>query len=125
MEYEVIGELLSKEETKHRGSSDFAMKNFVIRTEAKYPQVIKLGCIKDMCEKVDQIKIGSKVICHFDLRGYEWNDKIITNLNCYRIKVSDNGAGSEPTTNPGVNSRTEPVSPGASQSQDPEEDLPF
>jgi single-strand DNA-binding protein len=62
---------------------DFAIEYMI----GNYPQLIKFQLNNDKCDLVDSYKIGDTIKVSFDLRGREWNEKILTNLNAWRIEL--------------------------------------
>jgi len=41
--------------------------------------------VNDRCDLIDEIKIGEEISVHFDIRGNDWQGKIINNLNAWRV----------------------------------------
>ena len=68
-------------------SSGFEKREFVITTDEKYPQDIKLELIKDDVVKTDQFKVGDNVKVSWNLRGNEYNEKFYVNLQAWRIEA--------------------------------------
>lgn len=88
MAFETEGILYKVFETESK-TPTFQTREFVIKSEGDYPQVIKFQLTQDRCDLLQDFKEGEKVKVHFDLRGREWNEKFFTNLNAWRIdKVS-------------------------------------
>ncbi|TVR54871.1 MAG: DUF3127 domain-containing protein [Puniceicoccaceae bacterium] len=76
-------------------ASGFTKREFVVTTEDKFPQDIKLGCLKDRTGLLDAIKPGDKVKVSFNLNGREYNGKYFVDLTAWRIEPAD-GAGGRP-----------------------------
>lgn len=77
--------------------SGFTKREFVVTTEERFPQDIKLECIKEKCDMLDGIQVADPVKVSFNLRGNEYNDKYYVNLQAWRIeKVEGGGSGDEP-----------------------------
>ena len=68
-------------------SSGFEKREFVITTDEKNPQDIKLELIKDDVVKTDQFKVGDNVKVSWNLRGNEYNEKFYVNLQAWRIEA--------------------------------------
>ena len=66
-------------------SSGFTKREFVITTDDKYPQDIKLELIKDNCAKLDQYSVGQSITVDFNVRGNEFNGKYYVNLQAWRL----------------------------------------
>jgi len=77
-------------------SSGFEKREFVITTDEKYPQDIKLELIKDDVVKTDQFKVGDNVKVSWNLRGNEYNEKFYVNLQAWRIEAVEGAAPQQP-----------------------------
>lgn len=75
--------------------SGFTKREFVVTTDEKYPQQIKLELIKDRCDLLDAYKVGDRVAVSFNLRGNEYNDKYYVNLQAWALKKLDMKPGSQ------------------------------
>ena len=95
----------------------FTVRQFVIETGGTYSQKIQFQLTNYYCDLIDHIKIGEEITVHFDIRGSEWNDKIINNLNAWRIDRHVNAATSVPPV------AKEPVDQDGGFPE--EDDLPF
>jgi len=62
------------------------VRRFSIVTDEQYPQTIQFQAVNDRCDAVGTIYPGEKITVSFDIRGREWNGKVITNLNVWRIE---------------------------------------
>lgn len=69
--------------------SGFTKREFVVTTEDKYPQDIKLELIKDKCALADGFAEGEEVTVSFNIRGNENNGRYYVNLQAWKI---DKGA---------------------------------
>jgi len=87
MAFETEGILYKVFETENKTAS-FQAREFVIKQEGDYPQMIKFQLTQDRCDLIQSFETGQKIKVHFDLRGREWNDKFFTNLNAWRIENS-------------------------------------
>jgi len=54
----------------------FKKRDLVIETkDDKYPQILSFQAVKDMCEKLDELRIGDDITIYYNLRGKEYTDK--------------------------------------------------
>lgn len=122
MSYKVSGVVIKIGDTEVK--NNFSVRTFAIDTGGEFPQKVQFQVSNLMCPVLDQLTIGQYITLHFSLRGKEWNDKIITNLNCYKIEGLQVASGVAPvqSTVPRTESpaATEPANSVAS-----EDDLPF
>lgn len=72
--------------------SGFTKREFIVKTEDEYPQLIKLECVKDKCALLDAVKEGARVSVRFGIRGSEYQGKFFVNLQAWKITPAD-GAG--------------------------------
>lgn len=86
MKYELEGKVLKVDETQ-TFASGFQKREFVVETEGKYPQEIKLETLKDDCDKLDKIREGDIVNVSFNIRGNEYNGKHYVNLVAWKLDV--------------------------------------
>lgn len=82
--FEITGTILLIHETQ-TFASGFSKREFVITTDDKYPQEIKLEVVKDLCESLEQYNIGDEVDVSFNIRGNEYNGKHYVNLQAWKI----------------------------------------
>ena len=66
--------------------SGFSKREFVVETDGKYQQLIKLGLMKDKALLIDGYSVGDQVGVHFDLNGREYNEKYFIDLNAWKIE---------------------------------------
>jgi hypothetical protein len=80
--------------------SGFTKREFVVTTEDKFPQDIKLELIKEKCSLADSFAAGEEVRVCFNVRGNENNGRYYVNLQAWKI---DKGlaAGSAPAHDDG------------------------
>lgn len=111
MKFEIDG-YIHKIFDAHTFDSGFTKREFVVTTEEKYPQQVKLELIKERCDMIDAYDVGDRVVVDFNIRGNEHNDKFYVSLQAWRLKKLD-------------------MKPGSQQQQAPEpdvldgDDLPF
>lgn len=87
-------------------SDSFKKREFVIKTQGDYPQLIKFELTQDNCSKADNLKEGQAIEVSFNLRGREWINpqneaKYFNTLQAWRISTpqqSENTASMPATT---------------------------
>lgn len=57
-------------------SEKFAKREFVLKTNEKYPQLLTIQVINDKCALLDNIQVGEHVTAKINLRGREWINKL-------------------------------------------------
>ncbi len=126
MSLEVKGNLYKKFEIQSK-SDKFQIREFVLKLEGQYPQLIKFQLTQERCDILNNFNEGDEVNVAFDLRGREWQDKYFTNLNAWKIeKVQANtppppsDSGFPPLENHVVESSEQTV-----KAEDFDDDLPF
>ena len=79
--------------------SGFTKREFVVTTEDKFPQDIKLELIKDKCSLIDGYAANEEVTVSFNIRGNENNGRYYVNLQAWKV---DKGiaAGQDPDQQP-------------------------
>ena len=73
-ELKIKGKLIKKFETQTFGES-FRKMEFVIETQGKYPQKIKLQATQDNIQKFEELTEGLIADWYFNVRGREWTNK--------------------------------------------------
>jgi hypothetical protein len=103
-------------------ASGFTKRDFVVTTtDDKYPQDIRLECVKEKIALLEDIQEGSRVKVNFDLRGNEYNGRYFVNLQAWKIENLDAaGAGGA-----GGDRDRPPIPDDSFAPADEEEDLPF
>jgi single-strand DNA-binding protein len=126
MSFEVEGKLYKIYPAEQKTAS-FQTREFALEImSGNYPQYIKFQLTQDKCSLVEGYNVGDAIKVSFDLRGREWQDKIFSNLNAWRIEsVSGNStASAKPSSEPPVYE-----DPFAGMSNEPimpmQDDLPF
>ena len=77
--------------------SGFTKREFVVTTEDKFPQDIKLELIKDKCELITGFAANEEVTVSFNIRGNENNGRYYVNLQAWKIdKGIPEGQGQAP-----------------------------
>jgi hypothetical protein len=87
--YELTGEVKVMMEAV-KFDSGFSKREFVVRTvDDRYPQDIKLECVKDKAALLNDVKPGQRVTVSFDLRGNESKGRYYVSLSAWRIHRAD------------------------------------
>tara|TARA_B110000196_G_C20802336_1_gene500780 strand:- start:209 stop:610 length:402 start_codon:yes stop_codon:yes gene_type:complete len=81
----ITGTLKKIGETKEYGSNGFTKREFVIETDEKYPQEVKLELYKDDCSLLDSFKIGGSLDATFNIKGNEYKGNYYVNLQAWKI----------------------------------------
>ena len=84
-------------------ASGFTKREFVVETDGKYPQLIKLECVKDRVADLDKVRPGDVVNVSFDIRGSEYKERHYVNLVAWKVEATGE---SEP---PDQHSRRNPM----------------
>lgn len=85
MAYEITGTIKKIFDTQ-TFSSGFFKREFVVTTEDRFPQDIKLDCLKEKAEQLEKFKEGERVKVSFDIRGREYNGRYFTDLSAWKIE---------------------------------------
>ena len=64
-------------------------KEFVVKTEETYPQMVKFELINDKISLLDPYVKGETVEVSFNLRGREWQGKYFTSIQAWRISNAE------------------------------------
>lgn len=91
--------------------SGFSKREFVVTTaEDRYPQDIKLECVKDRAALLDNVKPGQRVTVSFDLRGNENKGRYFVSLSAWKVGVEKDAAEPESSEDgPTVDQLTPPA----------------
>jgi single-strand DNA-binding protein len=93
MSFEIEGKLHKVYPTEQKSAS-FQAREFGIEImSGNYPQYIKFQLTQEKCSIIDGFNEGDIIKVYFDLRGREWQDKIFTNLNAWRVEGASQIAG--------------------------------
>lgn len=80
-------------------ASGFSKREFVIETQGKYPQPIKLEAVKEKAEMIEAFDIGDLVEVSFDIRGNEHGGRYYVSLVAWKIEgIEKASPKSEPRT---------------------------
>ncbi len=127
MSLEVQGNLYKKFDTQSK-TETFQIREFVLKLEGQYPQLIKFQLTQERCDILNTHNEGDSINVHFDLRGREWNGKFLTNLNAWKIdKVAAEvpPAENQAADFPPLADHAVPSSGQSMKAEDFEDDLPF
>ena len=91
MAYELTGKI-KKIFDQQDFPSGFYKQEFVVTTDERFPQDIKLDCLKEKVEMLKDLKEGTPVKVSFDVRGREWNERFFVDLSAWKIEVQEAGA---------------------------------
>mgnify|MGYP001591635349 CR=1 FL=1 len=119
MAYEITGKI-KKIFDKQEFPSGFYKQEFVVTTEDRFPQDIKLDCLKEKGEILNGVKEGDRVPVHFDIRGREWNERYFVDLAAWKIEA---GEGSDAPA-PAKSEQAVPAEDPGDYGMD-DEDIPF
>jgi len=99
MSYEITGTIKVIQDTQ-TFDSGFAKREFVITTEDKYPQDIKLEFVNDRVSQLDKYDTGDQVTVAFDIRGNEYKDRYYVNLAAWKISKAEGASTTSPAPEP-------------------------
>lgn len=100
-------------------ASGFQKREFLVKTEETYPQIIKLELTKDKCAILDAFNQGQQVSVDFNLRGSEYNGKHYINLTAWRVSANSEDGVANTATEARVNAIPQSIEDVG------EDDLPF
>ena len=99
MSYEIQGTIKVINDTQ-TFDSGFAKREFVITTEDKYPQDIKLEFVKDKVSELDAFDVGDQVTVAFNIRGNEYKERYYVNLSAWKISKAEGASTTPPAPEP-------------------------
>lgn len=112
-------------------SDRFKKREFVIEyaENLQYPEYIKLECIQDKCNMLDNFSIGQEVNVSINLKGRKWTDpkgevKYFNTIQAWRIEPADSTPSYDASTTqnkPSTDSETD----GLFTAEEDNDDLPF
>ena len=85
------GVILKIEETQEF-QSGFKKRTFVLKTDEKYPQELKMELHKDDVDHLDKFTEGSPVEVFFNIRGNEYNGRHFVDLVAWKMREADHTA---------------------------------
>jgi len=120
MSYELTGKI-KKLFDQQDFPSGFYKREFVVTTDERFPQDIKLDCLKEKVEMLQGLDEGSPVKVSFDIRGREWNDRFFVDLTAWKVeKLSDEGESASAPVEV-----AQPAEDPADYGIEDDEDIPF
>lgn len=120
MAYELTGKI-KKIFDQQDFPSGFYKQEFVVTTDDRFPQDIKLDCLKEKVEMLKGLSEGSAVKVSFDVRGREWNERYYVDLSAWKIEPADGDAGAAPE---GI-SQAQPAEDPAQYGIEEDDEVPF
>lgn len=91
MSLQLTGKLISGTATEKK-TDTFSVRTFVLElTETGangmvFTNLAQFQLVNAQCAILDQFQPGQMVTVNFNVRGQAWNDKVITNLNAWKIE---------------------------------------
>jgi len=119
MAYEMTG-TIKKIFDRQEFPSGFYKQEFVLTTEDRYPQDIKLNCLKEKADLLASCSEGDAVKVTFDIQGREWNERYFVDLHAWKIEAGEGAPAKEAPAQPAVHAED----PGQ-YSVDEDDDIPF
>jgi hypothetical protein len=121
MAYELTG-TIKKIFDRQDFPSGFYKQEFVVTTQDRYPQEIKLNCLKEKADLLNAFSEGAAVKVTFDIQGREWNERYFVDLNAWKIEAGEGASSAESAPPPAVNAEE----PGSySSTVEDDDDIPF
>lgn len=120
MAYELTGKI-KKIFDRQDFPSGFYKQEFVVTTDERFPQDIKLDCLKEKVEMLSGLDEGSPVKVSFDIRGREWNERYYVDLSAWKVEA----ASGEDAVESGPARLAQPAEDPASYGIEDDEDIPF
>ena len=90
----IKGSIKIIEDVKEYGSNGFTKRQFVIKTDEKYPQEVKLELYKDDCSLLDSYEQGESVEATFNIKGNEYKGNYYVNLQAWKLKSLESSSES-------------------------------
>lgn len=108
-------------------ASGFTKREFVVTVEdGRFPQDIKIGCVRDRINLLNSLKAGDDVRVKFELRGHAWNEKYFVDIEAAEIEKLDGDGTSVSMDEPVI--PPEPSAPASAAKKDNfdgDDDMPF
>ena len=92
---QITGTIKVIKETKECGANGFTKREFVLSTNEKYPQDVKLELYKDDCALLNSFTEGDSVDATFNIKGNEYKGNYYVNLQAWKLKASDSNPTKE------------------------------
>jgi len=90
---QLTGKIVSGTATEKK-TDTFSVRTFVLEltetnaTGQVFTNLAQFQLVNNNCAVLDQFQPGQMVNVHFNVRGQAWNDKVITNLNAWKIELA-------------------------------------
>jgi hypothetical protein len=97
----------------------FTKREFIVSTEGKYPQDIKLELYQEKCPDLDAYSVGDAVDVEFNLKGNEYKGKYYVNLQAWKINSQDSTGATQEAAPPAAET------PDLTEGDEELEDVPF
>ena len=83
--------------TTIRVSDKFQKREFVIKTDEKFPQLVSMQLTNDKTDLLDNLKFGELIECSYNIRGREWISptgevKWFNSIECWSIQFANSVA---------------------------------
>jgi|TARA_R100000951_G_scaffold7336_3_gene7017 PDZ domain-containing secreted protein len=65
--------------------NNFRKVQMIVEIDGKYPQPIQFDFVNDKIDLLQSYNVGDKVEVDYNLRGKEWNDKVINSLAVWKL----------------------------------------
>ena len=113
-------------------SDRFKKREFVIEhaDNPQYPEYIKLECVQDKCNILDNFRVGQEVNVSFNLKGRKWTDpkgevKYFNTIQAWRMENAENTAGQAQQPPADYPQPSASETEGLFSAGEDEDDLPF
>lgn len=91
---ELTGTITEITQTQEYGSNGFLKREAVIETLGQYQQKVQFDFVQDKTNLLDNFKVGQVVKIAFNIRSNEHNGRYYTNLQGWRIELSNDTGSS-------------------------------
>ncbi len=120
MAYEISGTVKVVFDTQ-TFASGFSKREFVLTTDDKFPQDVKLECLKEKAALLEGVEAGQRVKVWFDVNGREYNGRYFVNLVAWRLEPEGGDQGSRPADE----TRDEPIPEDTGDYSERNDEIPF
>lgn len=87
--YEIEG-IIEDTGTTEQKTGTFSVREFILKTEEEYPQLIKIQATQQRCDILDMFDRGNPVVVNFELRGKRaGNGNVYTNISLISITLKE------------------------------------
>ena len=120
MAYEISGTVKVVFDTQ-TFASGFSKREFVLTTDDKFPQDVKLECLKEKAALLEGVEAGQRVKVSFDVNGREYNGRYFVNLVAWRLEPESGDAVSRPADE----THGEPIPEDTGDYSERNDEIPF